>query len=113
MKKRIIWALTAALVLGGCEAASVKESDAGSTDLGTTPVKSTHKIYVFDTLGFTKLDKDGNAPGFNLQWSPRLGANLETTHWSNATPAPVVVNRQWAVTNGLTNLLRLYRLKKP
>ena len=54
-----------------------------------------------------------NAPGFNLQWSPRLGANLETTHWSNATPAPVVVNRQWAVTNGLTNLLRLYRLKKP
>ncbi len=85
MKKRIIWALTAALVLGGCEAASVKESDAGSTDLGTTPVKSTHKIYVFDTLGFTKLDKDGNAPGFNLDGKNSDGNDTSTCGHSDFT----------------------------
>ena len=50
-----------------------------------------------------------NALGFNLQWTTNLG----TPTWSNATPAPVLVNGQWAVTNGLTNSLRLYRLKKP
>ena len=61
------WACALALALGGCEAATVKTADAGGTaDLGAADGKSTHKIYVFDTIGFTRLDKDGHAPGFNL-----------------------------------------------
>ncbi len=50
-----------------------------------------------------------NAPGFMLQWSTNLAAMV----WSNATPSPVIVNGQYAVTNNMTNALRLYRLRKP
>lgn len=49
-----------------------------------------------------------NSLGFGLQWSTNLGA----TTWSNATPAPVIVNGQYAVTNNMTNQFRFYRLKK-
>lgn len=50
-----------------------------------------------------------NGIGFTLQWSTNLG----TANWSNATPSPVVVNGQYAVTNGVTDSPRLYRLKRP
>ncbi len=50
-----------------------------------------------------------NALGFTLQWSTNLG----TAIWSNATPTQVVVNGKYTVTNGMTNSLTLYRLKKP
>ena len=65
------WRRTTAAALAcltlGCEAAAVKTADdAGSLDLGTTPIKTAHRIYVFDTVGFTRLDKDGRAPGFDL-----------------------------------------------
>ena len=69
MKTLGTWACAAALALSSCESATVKDADAGagaSDDLATTPVKSTHKIYVFDTIGFTRLDANGFAPGFNL-----------------------------------------------
>ncbi len=68
MKTWSAWACLAVLALAGCEAAAVKDADAGvgGDDLATTPIKSTHKIYVFDTIGFTRLDQNGFAPGFNL-----------------------------------------------
>ena len=49
-----------------------------------------------------------NAPSFVLQWSTNLGVG----NWSNATPSPVIVNGQYAVTNATTNAVRFYRLKK-
>ena len=49
-----------------------------------------------------------NALGFSLQW----GANLGLAIWSNATPMPVIINGQYTVTNGMTNITRFYRLKK-
>ncbi len=49
-----------------------------------------------------------NSAGFTLQWSTNLGTGI----WSNAIPAPVIVNGQYAVTNGLTNSFRFYRLRK-
>ena len=65
MMKWTAWACTLAMTLGACETTHLNGADAGG-DGSTTPVKSTHKIYVFDTIGFTRLDKDGHAPGFNL-----------------------------------------------
>jgi len=50
-----------------------------------------------------------NTLGFNLQSSTNFGATL----WSNAAPAPVIVNGQYTVTNSMTNKFKLYRLKKP
>jgi hypothetical protein len=49
-----------------------------------------------------------NTVGFSLQWSTNLGSG----NWSNATPSPVIVNGQNAVTNNLANRFRFYRLKK-
>ncbi|HEY5909121.1 MAG TPA: Ig-like domain-containing protein [Verrucomicrobiae bacterium] len=49
-----------------------------------------------------------NALAFALQWSTKLG----TAMWSNAIPAPVIVNGQYTVTNTMTNQARFYRLKK-
>jgi hypothetical protein len=49
-----------------------------------------------------------NTLGFTLQWSTNLGA----ANWSNATPSPVIVNGQYAVTNNTTNKFKFYRLKK-
>ena len=58
----------ACMALAGCEAAKVTETDTVGGDV--TVQKSTHKIYVFDTIGFTKVTMDDqkvqHAPGFNL-----------------------------------------------
>lgn len=60
-------ACAVAMTVSSCESAAIKEVDAGAdAGLSTAAIKSTHKIYVFDTIGFTRLDKDGHAPGFNL-----------------------------------------------
>jgi hypothetical protein len=49
-----------------------------------------------------------NAPGFLLQWVTNVGA----AHWSNASPAPVVVSGQYTVTLSASNSAGFYRLKK-
>ena len=55
------------------------------------------------------LNWPSNTVGFTLQWSTNLGS----MNWSNATPLPVLVNGQYAVTNNMTNAFKFYRLKKP
>ncbi len=73
-----------ALALGGCESSSVKAADAGSSaDDVSAAVKSTHKIYVFDTIGFTRLDKDGRAPGFDLDNKVSDGSDDSTCDQSD------------------------------
>ena len=71
----LIGALAAATLCAGCATASapatadaaIAPADAAS-DVQATPLPkwSTHKIYVFDTIGFTRLDKEGHTPGWDL-----------------------------------------------
>jgi len=49
------------------------------------------------------------ASGYNLQFSPQLGAGAS---WSNALPLPVVVNGFETVTNGISGLTKYYRLSQ-
>jgi len=49
-----------------------------------------------------------NTLAFALQWSTNLG----TATWSNAIPAPAIVDGQYTVTNNMTNKARFYRLKQ-
>jgi hypothetical protein len=49
-----------------------------------------------------------NASGFALQWS----TNLSNINWSDATTAPMIVGTNFSVTDDLSNLFRVYRLKK-
>jgi hypothetical protein len=79
MLKWATWGCAIAFAVSACETTSLKDADAGTGDVSTTPVKSTHKIYVFDTIGFTRLDKDGHAPGFNLDGKVSDGSSDDGT----------------------------------
>jgi hypothetical protein len=49
-----------------------------------------------------------NSGGFALEDA----TNLPATNWISASPAPVVVGRQYVVTNTTTGAGRYYRLRK-
>lgn len=53
------------ILLAACTGSTHAGADAG-TDAGADAAGPVKKVYVFDTVGFTRVDKAGHAPGFNL-----------------------------------------------
>ena len=55
------------------------------------------------------LEWPTNATGYTLQFA----SNLTSSVWSASLPAPVVLNTNEVVTNGISDPARFYRLSSP
>lgn len=75
----------AVLCGSACTSTPAATADAVSGDAASdvgTPKKA-HKVYVFDTVSFTRLDKDGHAPGFNLDGKVSDDQDADTCNQSD------------------------------
>jgi len=67
------------------------------------------------TLGYVRQGSElvfswtTNAAGYSLEFA----TNLPATNWTPASPAPIIVDGQYVMTNDMTGAEKYYRLKKP
>src|SRR5262245_24297585 len=85
-------------------------SNSGTVFSYTLPVPPAPPLLTIRASGASVvLTWPTNPPAFNLQFATNLAP---PTFWSNATPSPVLVNGQNAVTNPVSGARRFYRLSQ-
>jgi hypothetical protein len=75
----------------------------------TTPASAAPLLTIIPSGTNVLVEWPTNAAGYTLEFS----TNLSSTVWSTTLPAPVVVNTNKVVTNGISGTSRFFRLSNP
>jgi len=75
----------------------------------TTPASAAPVLTIIPSGTNVLVEWPTNATGYTLEFS----TNLASTVWSTTLPAPVVVNTNKVVTNGISGTRRFFRLSVP
>ena len=106
---------TATITLTNTGTVTVQASQAGNTNYNAAP--STNQSFVVYTRPGIGQARAGtniviswytNVAGFGLYSS----TNLNSNSWQVVNPAPVIVNGQYVVSNGISGAAKFYRLMK-
>jgi len=98
------------LTTGNGTATTAIVGSAAYFNLITTPAPPSSPMLTIVTSGTNILvEWPASATGYTLEFS----TNLSATNWSTALPAPVVVNSNNVVTNGISSTRMFFRLSNP
>jgi len=104
----VVFAHVASTTGTGISATAIVGSAAYFT-IATTAASLAPALTIIHSGTNVLLEWPTNATGYTLQF----GTNLTSSVWSTNLPAPVVLNTNNVVTNGISGVTRFYRLSSP